>query len=460
MPGDDRSRARSTPAPDLCIQRVRPAPPRRGPSRRGLLALAGAGGLGACAATGHSGGARRSTAGDPASRFPELTDQRHTGTPITPAERAQRRSRLGRLLTERGLDAYFCEAGATLTYLAGVSWGHSERTFGLVVFANGEHVWIAPRFEREKVELVTGAEAGGPIVTWEEDQYARYAFAELVAARGLRSLVIDPATRLLVRDEVRAAGLEDAALPGGRELLVALRGRKDSRELALLRRANELTQTALTAIVPYLEPGQSGEEVGELVRDAQRALGLERVWALSLVGPAAAYPHGTDGSGRLGEGDFLLIDTGGSFHGYQSDNTRTWVPFGRPSPEAERVWHAVRDAQRRAFDAIRPGVPCGDVDRAAREVIDRAGFGPDYRTFTHRLGHGIGLEGHEDPYFDRGSEVVLEPGMTLSNEPGIYLYGRFGVRLEDIVVVTEDGADHFGDWQAGPLSPGSRTEAR
>jgi Xaa-Pro dipeptidase len=129
------------------------------------------------------------------------------------------------------------------------------------------------------------------------------------------------------------------------------------------------------------------------------------------------------------------------------------VPHGRPDAEQERVWQTVREAQRRAFDAIRPGATCAEVDRAGRAVIDSAGFGPDYRSFTHRLGHGIGLQGHEDPYFDRGSEVVLAPGMTLSNEPGIYLYGRFGVRIEDIVTVTSDGADHFGAWQAGPLSP-------
>ena len=269
----------------------------------------------------------------------------------------------------------------------------------------------------------------------------------------MRTLALDPSTRLLVRDEARAAGFSDEALVGARGLLVALRAQKDAHELALLRRASELTQQALAAAAPRIEVGMRAGEVADLVAGAQSALGLERPWVLALIGPAAAYPHGEDGGPELAPGDFLLVDTGGSFHGYQSDITRTWAPDGKPAERALAIWHTVRAAQQSAFEAIRPGVTCAEVDRAARAVIDRAGLGPDYRAFTHRLGHGIGMEGHEDPYFDRGSQVRLEPGMTLSNEPGVYLYGELGVRLEDIVAVTEDGAEHFGAWQAGPLSP-------
>jgi Xaa-Pro aminopeptidase len=137
----------------------------------------------------------------------------------------------------------------------------------------------------------------------------------------------------------------------------------------------------------------------------------------------------------------------------KSDNTRTWVVGGEPGDAVQRAWDAVRDAQQRAFDAVAPGVRCDAVDRVARDAIDRAGYGPGYRTFTHRLGHGIGLEGHEAPYFDGGSDTVLVPGMTLSNEPGIYLPGELGVRLEDIVAVTEDGAEHFGTWQRSVRAP-------
>jgi Xaa-Pro dipeptidase len=422
-------------------------------SRRELLALGALGGLAAGAPLSACRSAERRER--PPSTFPELADQRHTVAPISASERAARRARLAALLFERGIDAYFCEGGATLDYLTGVSWGLSERSFGLLSFADGSLAWIVPRFEAEKAALCIAAEHGGPggeLLTWEEDQYARHAFAALAARKGLRKLALDPATRLLVRDEAAAAGLEPA-LVGGRELVLSLRGRKDAHELELLRRASELTQRAIQAAAERVELGMSGAEVAELLTSAQSALGLQRPWVLALIGAAAAYPHGDAGSQRLAAGDFLLVDTGGALHGYQSDVTRTWAPHGRPDARALGVWHTVRAAQRAAFEAIRPGASCASVDRAARAVIDAAGFGPDYRAFTHRLGHGIGVEGHEDPYFDRGSQVLLEPGMTLSNEPGIYLYGELGVRLEDVVAVTDGGADHFGAWQAGPLSP-------
>ena len=149
----------------------------------------------------------------------------------------------------------------------------------------------------------------------------------------------------------------------------------------------------------------------------------------------------------------MLIDTGGSLHGYQSDTTRTWVLGGEPSDEVRKVWTAVRDAQRRAFEAIRPGVTGASIDRVARESLEKAGFGSGYTHFTHRLGHGIGLRGHEGPYLDGGNTRPLVAGNTFSVEPGIYLYGKLGVRIEDIALVTEGGADHFGSWQKGPESP-------
>ena len=234
--------------------------------------------------------------------------------------------------------------------------------------------------------------------------------------------------------------------------MAELRGAKDAHEIDLLRRANELTQRAIRAMAAHVRPGMTGTEISALMAGAHERLGMREPWCLALIGAAAALPHGEQQDVRLQRGDVLLVDTGASFHGYQSDNTRTWVFDAAPGGEVERVWNTVRDAQQRAFDALKPGVVCGDVDRLARALIDERGYGPDYRTFTHRLGHGIGLEGHEDPYFDGGSTVPLAPGMTLSNEPGIYLPGRFGVRLEDIVLCTERGADHFGTWQKSPAS--------
>jgi Xaa-Pro dipeptidase len=164
---------------------------------------------------------------------------------------------------------------------------------------------------------------------------------------------------------------------------------------------------------------------------------------LVAFGESTAFPHGTRTRRSLAEGDLILVDTGGELCGYQSDITRTWA-FGEVGTEQRHAFATVLRAQEAAMERIRPGIMCGEVDAAARAVMEREGFGGDYQRFTHRLGHGIGIEGHEAPYFVRGSEVRLEAGMTLSNEPGIYLPGRFGVRIEDIVAVSEVGAEVFG----------------
>jgi len=427
------------------------------PTRRSFLA-AGAGA--ACASTLACTTPGASAAPPPERRaeldemFAHLEDQSATESPISASEHAARRARLGQLLERFGFDALLLEGGATMQYLSGTSWGHSERLFSLIVLANGEHFWMCPGFEAEKAKLRIEDDEdgpGGPILTWQEHEYPFRPLASALEERGVERLAIEPALRYRF-----VAGLEQAfagEVASGAALVTELRGRKDAHELALLRKANELTQRALVATSEQLRPGMTGRDIGELVTHAQRRLGLQRVWNLSLIGAAAAYPHGAARDTPLAAGSVVLIDTGGSLHGYQSDNTRSWVFGAPPSKKVERVWSVVRDAQRSAFEAIKPGVPCGDIDRVARAVIDATEFGNGYATFTHRLGHGIGLEGHEDPYFDGGSQVVLEEGMTLSNEPGIYLYGEFGIRIEDIVAVTRDGCDHFGSWQKSPRSP-------
>ncbi len=380
-----------------------------------------------------------------------LTDQRGSVPPISEAEHAARRARLGALLAGDGLDALIVEPGATMTYLSGVSWGLSERLFALTVLADGSHFWLAPGFEEERALALTGGTA--EVVTWQEHEYAYAPLAAALEQRRARSLGAEPALRLFhVEGLERASG---ARVRSAREVLLALRGRKDAHELELLRRANELTQQAILAASRLARPGMTGDELGAIVRHAHTRLGLTGHWDLSLFGPAAAKPHGEDRDRPLARGDVILLDTGGALHGYQSDNTRTWVFDAPPSERVLRVWHAVHDAQRRAYEAIAPGALAREVDEAARASFEAAGLSSGYSAFTHRLGHGIGLEGHEAPYFDGGSEVRLEPGMTFSNEPGLYYPGEFGVRIEDIVAVTDEGATHFGDWQAAPTSPAS-----
>ena len=387
-------------------------------------------------------------------RFAALVDHRGSVAPISSAERVTRRARLGKLLSERELDAFLVEPGATMRYLTGMTWGLSERLFALVVLADGTQFWLCPAFEvdraRQRLDVLDGA--SGDVLGWDEHEHPFKPLAAALRERRATRVGVEPWLRHRFAHEL-ARELGVPALTLAHDVLVELRGRKDSHELALLRRANELTHEALVAVHATLEPGITSGEVRARVRHAQTRLGLTDLWDLTLVGPASAYPHGASGDDKLERGDVLLIDTGGALHDYQSDNTRTWVPFGSPSTEVMRVWNAVRDAQFRAFDAIRPGVRCGELDAIARKSLEAAGFGPGYRYFTHRLGHGIGMEGHEDPYLDGGSDVVLAPGMTFSDEPGVYQLGKFGVRLENIVAVTETGAEVFASWQRDARSP-------
>ncbi|RMH05538.1 MAG: aminopeptidase P family protein, partial [Planctomycetota bacterium] len=387
-------------------------------------------------------------------RFAHLQDQSGTVAPISNEERAARRQRLGRILGAQGFDAILMEGGATMSYLSDMSWGHSERMFGLVVLADGSHFWICPGFEAERARLRIQADGGpgGEIVEWQEHEYPFAPLAAALRERGAERLAIEPSLRhRFAHGMAQALGSDKVDI--GLDAVVELRGRKDAHELAILRRAQELTQQAIAAMAEQLEPGMTGDRISRLMSAAYRRLGLSGGWTLTLIGPAAAYPHGGELSRPLERGSVLLVDTGAALHGYQSDCTRSWV-FDAPVPaEVEKVWHTVKAAQEAAFAAIRPGRECRTVDQAARRVIEAAGYGGGYETFTHRLGHGIGMEGHEDPFFDGGSRVILKEGMTFSDEPGIYLSGRFGVRIEDVVAVTADGADHFGEWQAAPTAP-------
>lgn len=431
-----------------------PIPPQPGRSDRRVFLASTAGLAGACAAP-RTREAQRVARDDAAvaEMFSDLGDQSARWQRITPAEKRPRLARLGQLLQAEGLDALLIEPGATLEYLCDVSWGRSERLFALVVLADGSCFWIVPAFEAPRAERRIRAARGpeGELVTWDEHEYAWAPLASALRARAVECIAIEPAARAFVAQRLAQAFGAERVLPA-LTLVRTLRAQKDAREIELLRGASELTQRAIRAVAERLEPGLEDRELGRWIRVAQQRLGLQNVWVLPLIGPGAAFPHGEPEGHRLAPGTGILVDTGGSLHGYQSDVTRSWS-FGAPEPEFERAWRAVRSAQRAAFEAMRPGVPCAAVDRAARAAIEAARYPGGYTVFGHRLGHGIGLEGHEEPYFDGGNELPLAPGMTFSDEPGIYLAGRLGVRLEDIVVVTATGADHFGDWQESPERP-------
>ena len=431
----------------------------------GMLTLPGCGARPSVGAAGGASEVRR--AGGPARRsaeeeraaldalFSHVVDQSKGVTPIGSEERAERRARLKRILGSLGGGALLLEGGPTMTYLTGVAWWRSERLFALVVPAEGAHFWICPAFEEARARSLVDAPDGprGDFVTWQEHEYPYASLEGALRERRIEKVLVEPQLRWIFPERL-GERLGPGRLASGHAAVVALRARKDAHEVALLRRANELTQFAIVEVAKTLTPGLTAGEIGARVDKVHEKLGMKGAWSVCLIGAAAAQPHGQARDIRLARGDVLLMDVGASLHGYQSDITRTFVFDGAPTAEVEKAWNAVRDAQRRAFELARPSAPCRSVDAGARTVLQNLGFGGGYETFTHRLGHGIGLETHEDPYFDGGSDVLLEPGMTLSDEPGIYLPGRFGVRLEDVLVVTASGAEHFGQWQPSPRWPG------
>jgi Xaa-Pro dipeptidase len=247
------------------------------------------------------------------------------------------------------------------------------------------------------------------------------------------------------------------ALPGARivpatPVTAGCRMIKDAHEIALMRRANEITVRAHRAVFESLREGMTQSEASGLSADAHRRLGM-RGGAMVLFGPDAAFPHGTTKPRPLQKGDVVLIDGGGRLHGYASDITRTAVFGAPPTDRQRRIWDVVRRAQEAAFAAARPGVEAQSVDAAARKVVDEAGFGPGYRLFTHRVGHGIGMDGHEWTNFVRGNTTKLRPGMCFSDEPGIYIPGELGVRHEDIIFITETGAENMTKWSGTPEDP-------
>ena len=421
----------------------------------GLIGLTAASAAASCAAGGwardpQSDGALRAASED----LERLSDPFPMPAAIRPAERAERRARLSSLLREARVDAYLTESGPTLEWLSGIRWGRSERLFALCVLADGTHFWVVPAFETGKAQrgIETPDGPGGSVLAWEEHEYFQAPLAEELRRRGVNRLAIEPSLRhgFVAR---LAAEMGANRLVDGHALLVRLRGCKSPAEIAILRSASERTQWALARVSERLVAGMNGKAIQQLMARAHARVAMSQSWCLGLIGPAAALPHGDSDERRIESGSVILVDTGATLLSYQSDTTRTWAFEGACGLEFERAWHAVRDAQRAAYEGLRPGRLAREIDALARARLVERGFEPGYANFTHRLGHGIGVEGHEDPYFDGGSEVALLPGMTLSNEPGLYFPGRFGVRIEDIVVITAAGADHFGEWQRSPAGP-------
>jgi Xaa-Pro dipeptidase len=358
--------------------------------------------------------------------------------PITADEFHGRLLRAQKLMAELTpkYDAVFFAPGTSLYYFTGIRWGVSERLLALVLPRSGDPIVVVPAFEegrmRERMRFAAEVRA------WQEDESPTKIAAAALADRGIRTgrIGVEETAAFTFFDHLREAGPGFECVSAD-PVTIACRGRKSAHELELMRLACEATFDVFRAVFASLKPGMSQEDIGKLVEGGFSKMGLHG-GALVLLGASAALPHGTIKPQKLKEGDVVLIDGGCTVEGYESDVTRTRI-FGKAPEKMARAYEIVRKAQDAALDAARAGRLSGTVDDAARKVITDAGYGPDYKYFTHRLGHGIGLDGHEHPYLVRGSKTVLEPGMTFSNEPGIYIPGEFGMRCEDDMVIAADG---------------------
>lgn len=365
--------------------------------------------------------------------------------PVNQNDYEARQEKARRLMAERGIDGLFLTPSPNLLYFTGVQWGRSERTFGALFNRKKDPIWVCPGFELERAREVIPAHQ--EIRTWEEHEspFALIAsiMKDLNASTG--KLALGPTVRLFVYFGLRldAPHLE---IINGASVTEGCRGIKSPKEIKYMDLANRITKLAYQEGFKHLREGMAQRELADYVRQAHQKMGVSG-GGWPQFGPGSSFPHGSRKLRNLKKGDVVLIDGGCSVEGYRSDVTRTIV-FGNPTARQKQIWKIVRQAQLAAYQAVRPGVACEDVDLAARRVIEEAGFGPDYKYFSHRLGHGIGMEGHEYPYLVRGNKLKLQPGMTFSNEPGIYLHGEFGVRLEDCFVVTEDGFRVLGGMEA------------
>jgi Xaa-Pro dipeptidase len=417
----------------------------RGATLVGASAVLGFGPIGADA--GQTSKELREIAPELVPLQPRLAD---APAPITESERAQRRDKAQRLMKELGYSAILIEPGANMMYYSGIEWARSERLFALILPQTGKGIVISPAFEEQRA--ANQVDGRFEIRVWQEDESPEALVASILKEWGVSTgkLGVDGSARTFVFNEMAHAA-PAIQMATAESITNACRGIKSAHEIAIMRFANQITLETYRAVFKTLRVGMTQAELAKNVFDGFSKVGFPGSFALVLFGESSAYPHGLPKPRSLEENQLVLIDGGTTVHGYQSDMTRT-VIFGQPAPEAQKVFDIVHEAQRRAVAFAGPGKKCGEVDAVARKVITDAGYGPDYRTFTHRLGHGIGMEVHEWPYLVRGSQIVQQPGMTFSDEPGIYQYGKFGIRLEDIMAIGENGAEMLTPTQTS-LSP-------
>lgn len=386
----------------------------------------------------------QASAQEPAPRLPPaiaaLPNRIHEAVPIALVERQARADKARGLMLQQSIAAIVITGGTSLTYFTGAHSGQSERLFAWILPAAGAPFIVCPTFEEARMtEALTQIPDGAQtrIYTWNEDDDP---YALLVKHLPPGTLGLDERVQFVFADRIQLVDPSRkivSAIP----VISGCRQIKSPAELALMQLANNITLAVYKAAYESAGPGKTNEEVSNLCSLGYKQSGVEGE-ASCQVGEWSALPHGSPRPQTIREGEIVLIDDGCYVHGYQSDISRSFV-YGKPSDKQRQVFDIVHRAQAAALTAAKIGVPCHAIDDAAREVVTAAGFGPDYRTFSHRVGHGIGMDMHEWPYLVRGNQTTLAAGMCFSDEPGIYLPGEFGIRLEDGWHVTDAGGVMF-----------------
>ena len=377
-------------------------------------------------------------------RAPGLSSITTGVQPVAAQEHSARIAKVQTAMQQRRIAALLVEAGSTLEYFSGIHWWRSERTTAALIPAEGQVVVVTPFFEEPSIRETL--KIAGDVRPWKEDEspfdLIAGALRDHAALEG--PLAVEATTRFFIVEHVaKASGTKREMVPGD-DLVRACRIVKSSAELALMQAANDVTIAALRHLHGRIEAGMHRSDILSLLIAATEQLGGSHEFSLVLLNEASAYPHGSVKPQEVRKGSVILIDTGCSVHGYQSDISRSWV-FGQASPRQREVWDTVKRGQEIALETAKLGTPVGAIDQAVRAFYEQKGWSKDYGLpgLSHRTGHGIGMDGHEPPYLVRNDATPLQAGMCFSDEPGIYIPGEFGIRLEDCWFMTEAGPKLF-----------------
>ncbi|MGQ2930231.1 MAG: M24 family metallopeptidase [Sphingopyxis sp.] len=365
--------------------------------------------------------------------------------PIGKTERQARIAKAKELMAANDIGALLIEPGSSLIYFTGVQWWRSERLTAAVLTRDGEVAIVTPGCEDPSVRESLGIEA--EVLTWNEDENPLAAVAAWLGKRGLAKgqIGVEETVRYFAVDGLQKA-MPGATVVNGAPVVRGCRMHKSAAEIALMQVAADITVAAYRHTAPRVEVGMTPADIGAIMKGATEAFGGKSEFELILLGEASAYPHGSGKPQAVRASEVVLMDCGATVHGYQSDISRTFVP-GKASARQRQVWDQMRKGQDVAFAAAKLGTPAGQVDDAVRAYYQGLGWGPGYKLpgTSHRTGHGIGLDGHEPVNLVHGETTVLAPGMCFSNEPGIYIPGEFGIRLEDCFFMTESGPQWFSE---------------